>query len=67
MKQMGYESNLPGGIAAAFQVRSDLGVGSDAIVEGHHFGVAAEHRLVLPEHTLHATVEHHITPHHLKD
>ena len=61
------KSNLPGGIAATLQVRSDLGVGGNTVVEGHHFRVAAEHRLVLPEHTLHATIEHHITPHQLKN
>ena len=66
MKRMSDESSLPGSIAAALQVRSDLGVGSDAVVECHHFRVTAEHRLVLPVHVLHATVEHHITPHHLK-
>ena len=67
MNQISVGHNLPGGIAAALQVRSNLGVGSDTVEEGHHFRVAAEHRLVLPEHVLHTTVEHHITPHHLKN
>ena len=57
---------LPRSVATTLQVSRDLGMRSDTVEEGHHFRVAAEHRLVLPEHILHTTVEHHITPHHLK-
>ena len=58
--------SLPVCISAALQVSTDLGVASYAVVEGHQFGVVAEHGLVLHIHVFHATVEHHITPHHLK-
>ena len=58
--------NLPAGLATTLQVTADLGVGSDAVVQSHHFGVAAEHGLVLHVQILHATIEHHVAPHHLE-
>ena len=60
-------SFLPAGVASTLQVRRHLGVRSDAIVESHQFGIVAEHGLILIEHTFHATIEHHITPHQLKE
>ena len=60
-------SSLPTAVAPAAQVRRDLGVGTHTVVQTHHSGVVAEHGLVLHVHALHATVEHHITPHQLKD
>ena len=66
-KQISNDFILPRGIATTLQVSSDLGVRSDAIVESHHLGIIAKHWLVLHKHALHATVEHHITPHHLKN
>ena len=66
-KQILDQFSLPGGHAAVLKVHSDLGVLGNTVVETHHLGVAAEHRLVLHEHALHATVHHHVTPHHLQD
>ena len=58
---------LPAGVASAAQVRRDFGMRSHAVVQAHHSGVVAEHGLVLHIHILHATIEHHVGPGHLKN